>query len=624
VNQQWGATNSVAVADDIAYLGMGARLITLEITNPAKPNLVGQSQILPGIVQAVLVQDKVAYVGTGTSVLTFDVNKPHALRLLAELPLPGVVTYLAVDGNVLIASLRFPPTESDENGLGMLVTMRILESGQLQLLDSVTLPWAAQAMALADETVYVSHPTDDTFYAISIIEPTNLPNPAPFAGTALTYSLQARGQMLYVGGGLSNVSAWDISNLSQPQKLWEVQARPHADFGLGVVQGFVLHEDAVYLGAVNVHGQTIGALILEVPEQIEEISDESVSSKVTFQKGHLFFAEDGLTIYDPSFPENIVQVSKLTRPSVWDVGTTGDIGIFIEGNQQQTNDGSQLYAVTIPDLNILGQYRDEQQCQRCFASFLELTIKDSTAYVSAVDDGLRIIDLIDPNNPRLLGSLDAANGFADLRAGDNAVENGWVYVAASGDCEGRNLLVFDLHDQSVPRLMTTMDVDGCIEEIAVSERVLYTAVQFADRPGGAIYLFESYEAELHLVGTVSFPAPVTSVQGFEGGVVVGTSTGLHILTAADLSDLTVVADLSIPGGVNKLAIAGELALVTTGNWHDAGQLYAINLSDPAAPRLVGAFRLPAGRGHIAVAGDYVLVGNPVMGLVILRLNYNNP
>lgn len=627
VNQQWGATQSVFVEGNLAYLGLGTRLVVLEpdyvaVTNPPQLLRAGESEVLPGIVQAVLVRDGIAYVGAGTSIVTLDVTAPHSPQLLTELPLPGRVAHLALDGEVLVAGLQFSPADTHEEGQGMVATLRVQPAGHLELLDTANLPWAPQAMALAEGIVYVSQPAADTFYALSITDPANLQDPTPFSGVALTYSLQAHGRTLYMGGGRSNVSAWDVGDLAQPQLLWEVEAQPSGTLGMGVVQGFAPHEDQVYLAAVNLHGIEIGALILQAPEAFAGSSGELVSSRVVVQEGQLFYAGEGLAIYDLSSPD-APQLGKFTRPAIQDISAMGELGVFIAGNVPQSGEDSRLYTVSLPDLNFLGQYTDEPPCELCQSLFAELTVEANVTYVSAVEGGLRVIDLADPAVPRLLASLDGTDSSIGLRAGASAIAEGWAYVATSGVCDGRNLSVLDLRDPGNPQLANTIEVDGCIEQLAVSEGALYAAVHAADRPGGAVYLFERQDAELNLLGTLSFPDSVNSVQPFNDSLVVGTSAGLHVVDVADLSAPAVVTELPIPGGVTELAPAGDLVLLLVGRQGNNGQLYAIDLSEPAAPRPVGSYHLPSGGGSLAVAGDYILVGNSSMGLVVLRLNEND-
>ncbi|MBI2862472.1 MAG: hypothetical protein HYX89_06610 [Chloroflexi bacterium] len=62
VCQIGGTTNAVAIQGSYAYIGVGPRLVILDISNPASPVVIGQSPVLPDWVQGVAVSGSYAYV----------------------------------------------------------------------------------------------------------------------------------------------------------------------------------------------------------------------------------------------------------------------------------------------------------------------------------------------------------------------------------------------------------------------------------------------------------------------------------------------------------------------------------------------------------------------------------
>jgi len=63
---QWGGQSyAVAVSGNRAYLGMGYRLVVLDVSNPSSPTVLGMSEVLPGIVKGVAVSGNYAYVADG-------------------------------------------------------------------------------------------------------------------------------------------------------------------------------------------------------------------------------------------------------------------------------------------------------------------------------------------------------------------------------------------------------------------------------------------------------------------------------------------------------------------------------------------------------------------------------
>ncbi len=65
IGQIGGAVQAVAVQDNYAYIGVGARLFILNVATPAQPSIVGQTDLLPGVVEDIVVSGTYAYVASG-------------------------------------------------------------------------------------------------------------------------------------------------------------------------------------------------------------------------------------------------------------------------------------------------------------------------------------------------------------------------------------------------------------------------------------------------------------------------------------------------------------------------------------------------------------------------------
>ena len=64
VGQIGGVNNAVAVAGNRAYLGVGPRLVVLDISDPASPLVLGQTEPFEGVVEGIAVSGGYAYVTT--------------------------------------------------------------------------------------------------------------------------------------------------------------------------------------------------------------------------------------------------------------------------------------------------------------------------------------------------------------------------------------------------------------------------------------------------------------------------------------------------------------------------------------------------------------------------------
>jgi len=100
VGQIGGSTYAVAVQGDYAYIGVGPRLVILDISTPRSPSVIGQTDVLPDIVQDVVVADGYAYIADGSSGLRIiDISDPAAPNEVGYYDTLGNARDVAVAGD---------------------------------------------------------------------------------------------------------------------------------------------------------------------------------------------------------------------------------------------------------------------------------------------------------------------------------------------------------------------------------------------------------------------------------------------------------------------------------------------------------------------------------------------
>ncbi len=96
IYQTGGQINAVAAAGNLAYVGVGPRLYILDVTDPANPQVVGVSGMLPGVIEDLVVGDGVVYAAAGEAGLwVIDVTDAAAPQPIGDLyrRLPIVTKY---------------------------------------------------------------------------------------------------------------------------------------------------------------------------------------------------------------------------------------------------------------------------------------------------------------------------------------------------------------------------------------------------------------------------------------------------------------------------------------------------------------------------------------------------
>ena len=99
VGQTGGATYAVAVQDNYAYIGVGPRLVILDVSDPTQPTLTGQSAPLPETIERIKVSGNLAYIADGVSgIYIFDISDPADPSQLGHYDTDGTAYDLDVEG----------------------------------------------------------------------------------------------------------------------------------------------------------------------------------------------------------------------------------------------------------------------------------------------------------------------------------------------------------------------------------------------------------------------------------------------------------------------------------------------------------------------------------------------
>ena len=100
VGQVGGDANAVAVQSAYAYVGVGPRLVILDVSDPAHPAVVGRTGVLPGAVSGVAVAGDYAYVADQDSGLRIvDISNPATPSETGFCDTPGSAYGVAVAGD---------------------------------------------------------------------------------------------------------------------------------------------------------------------------------------------------------------------------------------------------------------------------------------------------------------------------------------------------------------------------------------------------------------------------------------------------------------------------------------------------------------------------------------------
>jgi len=189
----------------------------------------------------------------------------------------------------------------------------------------------------------------------------------------------------------------------------------------------------------------------------------------------------------------------------------------------------------------------------------KIVVRENRLYLTADLKGFYIIDISEPNQPRILGTYEMT-GFAyglDV-AGD------FAFIANSDT----GFHIIDIKDPSSPKPVGKLRTDGECYAVAVEEGCAY----IADGDGG-----------------------------------------LKILDVSDPSSIKLIGVLETDGFINDVSIDGKFAYVSDENTG----VIKIDISNPKTPRVVAAFKTPGECARVITAGELVIVADS-FSLILLK------
>ncbi len=242
-------------------------------------------------------------------------------------------------------------------------------------------------------------------------------------------------------------------------------------------------------------------------------------------------------------------------------------------------------------------------------------INGNYAYVAALGTGLQVVDISDPQNPIIAGSVDMPYSG---RAWDVFVKEGFAYVTndvGTFDNQHFRLEVIDIGNPQNPVIIGSTGANGFPEDIHVMDNYAYVAWHASTLDGGLkIFDISSPQSPLFLssINTGSMSLMGVSVNGSYAYV----ANGWNSLEVFDISDP------QNPISVSSIDIIAPTAVhVEDGYAYVAGSesFEILDVSNPQNPIIVGSIEISLLSKGIYVSGDYAYIAAQENGLQIFDI-----
>ncbi len=618
VDQVGGATYAIATQGDYAYVGIGPRVVILDLSDPAAPKMIGRSPVLSGVVIDLDISGNLVSVIVGDTAYSdwryhkadrlhvLDVSNPGAPIDFGAHPIPGEASEVAISGQTVLVA-----------GAGL----HILDvSDPSQPVTKSVFGVSASSVTVAGPLAFVvSEPGELSIVDISdpaaplllgkYVEPGIMSDVSVVEGRAyLTKGHTYIGNELFPNG----LRIVDVSDASHP-----------------VARGFIqLDElDRLAVAGDQVFAVQAGSLIAI---DVSDPDHPELGSRFPVGTWAMAVAtKNNFVLYStPRNALNVVDFAAAAGPQL--VGTFETVAPA----QGVAASGTNVY---LAEMGAVSTWRLEQGRQLQALGRLTLdgghtaiAVRQERAYVAAIGEwrenhergaGLHIIDLTNPAAPAEMGFLPMPSyARADVSLGSDA-NSGYAYVTTYW----LGLSVVDIADPAHPRTLGVypskyverLDVRGSlayvinasylnIVNVASPSQPMDTGVWFRGGPIRDIVVRENADS------TRGYMA----IDGFYAG---NTSVGMAVVDLTDWRH-------PIPRG--ELITAGGAGVVVTTAGHYAflvdrsSGLHVVDTSDADFPIEVGRYPRPAFGQDIAaelidgVAFAFVAAGDS--GLYVYR------
>ncbi len=470
-----------------------------------------------------VVEDNILYMGNGRMLQIFDITSPTSRTMLSELRLKGGIHTFAVKGDYLYA---------------------VVNDFELQVINISDPAHPAAAGYLCTQR----------HLANMVIE----------------------GNYIYLNCDSGYFKIMDISTPQSPVEISSIQIQ-----GLG--------KTSIYGDYAFVSGGTNGVRIIDVssPDTPMEISyfnvDSSNETRYVYEKdGYLYVLGNDFRVYSLQNPESPVLLS-----ASHSIHTNGS-GFY--SNIRVSPDGNLAYAVAYKgDVYVLDV---SNKTLPVLTGFLEsdikkhrIFLKDDILYMSCNEDGVRVLDLSTPSDPRELDVIPAYGFTWELRVKRN-------HVFLAGD--GSGVLVLDISNPSQPQQIAKLagEPDGYVRNIELFDNHLYLDYSYWTTK---VYDISTPASPMHL-GSFSTPFRSIFVRD-DYAIVAAGSSGIRILDVSNPSNISLAYSMQGAAYFDKIRVRSNYAYFS-----DDYSLYFYDISNPTAPFYSGTI------GGVYQLLDYTLKG----------------
>ncbi|MBP6964276.1 MAG: hypothetical protein KBC96_07715 [Armatimonadetes bacterium] len=586
VGQSGGTCSAVAVSGNRAYIGIGPRLVVLDISEPYTPVEIGKTEVLSGVVRDVALSGDYAYVAAGTRLQVVDVSASESPSLVGVCDTTGSALDVAVSGNY-----AYVACDTLYWDFGELQVVDISNPASPIRVCKLYTSGDPQGVVVSGNYAYVAD-DDAGLLVVDISNPLSPTLVSACSTGGYAQGVVVSGNYAYVADAGAGLQVINVYNPASPIRVGVCDT-------IGYASGVAVSGNYAYLVGGWAGLQVIDVTNPASPTQVGAYDTSGSAFGVTISGSYAYVADvcDGLKVIDVADPASPALVGG------YDTGGSAS-GVAMSGNHAYVADtchgGLQVIDAANPvSPSLVGRWCFDDEAS-------DVTVSGNYAYV-AHGWGLQVIDVADPASPTWVGLCRTTRSALGV-----AVSGDYAYVADGS----AGLHVIDVSSPASPTIVGTCFTSGSANDVAVSGIYAYVSNDYA----GLQVIDVSNPASPTIVGHTSASANDVVVSGNYAYVVGDHFAGLQVIDVSNPASPVRVGGCNTSGSGEGLVVSGNYAYVADGS---AG-LHVIDISNPASPVRVGGYDTSGSAFGVAVSGNYVYVADGYAGLEVLLLGGEFP
>lgn len=602
-SQVGGQLSAFTLRDNRLFAGFGPTLAVLDRSDPKTLKLLGQSDVLPDLVQEVAIQDDYAYVADGEGGLRIiDISDPAAPDEVGHYsggtaPLK-FAAHVAVDGDyAYVAGNESASTK--ENGLHVIDISDPEAPKGVGFLKTEGYPLS---LAYFDEHVYLQtlyKNTDDKRQVeILTIKVSDAKKPVLSDSYALskdasekdTFAMTMREKLAYVSTR-TELRILDMDDPNSPDELGSLDISTR-------VCSLRLDGNRLYLS----HSGS-GMTIVDVgdsanPKNLGVYQSPTGGCQVSAAGDYAYLERyNGLEALDVSQPAAPTLANIFATP-VWveDVAVEGEYAYAISSQ-------ARLHVIQVSDPNwpeLKSAFDGDNLSEPIFAS-------GDRVYSGAANASLVIVDVADKAAPSEKGRF-APQGDTLITASDITVAGDYAYLAAGRD----GLLILDIRDPGNIEKADQFDAEGAARRVSLRDDLAFLALRSAGLQ--VVDVFDPRKAKD--TATLADGLFVSLLRLMGDYAITAGEQELAVVKVSSADNPEKMGKLALSDAPTALAVESNYAYLVDAARH----LLVIDIKDRKRPALKNTFDLPCSAAEMSVVDDYLYIAAKECGVLILPVS----